>query len=200
MAYKGFQLLINQALHPGDYLETGDGLFVALMQLDGNLVVYPGTKAIGLGPNQEQGAVWASNSYRDSRQCVALTQSDGNFAIYPTPDAVGKAPTEQTGAIWATNTSGAIGGPYFVVLLRHGALTVGSGASGPGMSLLWRSDGGNLMAPSSTRTGHMETGTEAIPWPVRGAGCSRSPKLRLPFVVDSGVRRIPGLSWPTPSR
>ena len=117
MACMGPTLGMNQALHPGDYLETGGGLFVALMQVDGNLVVYPGTDAIALAPTQEQGAVWSSNSYNDIGQCVALMQSDGNFAIYPTPDAVGKAPTEQTGAIWATNTSGASGGPNFFVAL-----------------------------------------------------------------------------------
>jgi hypothetical protein len=139
---------MNQALHPGDYLETGGGLFVALMQVDGNLVVYPGTDAIALAPTQEQGAVWSSNSYNDSGQCVALMQSDGNFAIYPTPDAVGKAPTEQTGAIWATNTSGASGGPnFFVVLLRNGILAVGSGDPGPGMTLHWWSEGSDPMAP-----------------------------------------------------
>ena len=139
MAYKGVLLTTNQALHADDYLETGGGLFVALMQSDGNLVVYPGEQAVHLGPRAERGAVWASGSYSDTQQCVALMQSDGNFVIYPTPDAVGKAPTEQTGAIWATNTSGP-GGKFYVILERDGVLAVRSGEPGdPDSRLLWES-------------------------------------------------------------
>jgi hypothetical protein len=147
MACKGPVLGTNQALYTGDYLMAGEGLFVALMQSDGNLVVYPGMNAIGKPPGAEQGSIWASNSYSDTGQCVALMQSDGNFVIYPTSDAVGKDPTQQSGAIWATNTSGS-GGQFSVYLDRRGVLWVMSGSPGPGgnASVLWQTGGPNALS------------------------------------------------------
>lgn len=138
MGVRGPTLGTNQALYTGDYLMAGDGMFIALMQSDGNLVVYPGVAAATRAPGGEQGAIWASNSYNSSGQCVALMQSDGNFVIYPTPDAVGKDPTQQTGAIWASNSSGS-GGQFTVYLDRRGVLWVMSGYPGPGgnASVLW---------------------------------------------------------------
>lgn len=67
--------------------------YVAVMQGDGNFVVYRGaTPSAG-------NAVWATNTAGPVGQYVAVMQNDGNFVVY-------RGTTPSAGnAIWATNTA-----------------------------------------------------------------------------------------------
>jgi hypothetical protein len=138
MGNKGTNLITNQYLGVNDYLVSSNGVFVALMQSDGNLVVYRGQNAVGKAPTQEQGSLWQSGSSGSGGVFVAIVQSDGNFVVYPGLDAIGKAPTQEQGSLWSSRSSGS-GGQFFVVLNDDGNLTINSGTpSTPGNSI-WQS-------------------------------------------------------------
>ncbi len=73
----------GETLFPGDMLKSQNGQYMAIMQTDGNFVIY--------GPN---GPVWYTNTFVVNSRLVM--QSDGNLVIY-TP---GNQP------VWYTNTFG----------------------------------------------------------------------------------------------
>lgn len=138
MANKGANLTTNQYLGVNDYLVSSNGVFVAVMQSDGNLVVYRGQNAIGKAPSQEQGSLWRSGSSGSGGVFVALMQSDGNFVVYPGLDALGKTPTQEQGSLWSSKSS-ASGGQFFISLADDGNLLINSGTpSTPGNSI-WQS-------------------------------------------------------------
>lgn len=80
----GNQLTVGETLNEGDALVSPNGWYRAIMQSDGNFVVY----------NKNNQAVWATNTNYGSGSYRAVMQSDGNFVIY-----------NGGSAIWATNTS-----------------------------------------------------------------------------------------------
>ena len=53
MANKGSFLATGQYLSVGDYLVSDNGEFFAVMQSDGNFVLYRGS-----GPSDNQGYIW----------------------------------------------------------------------------------------------------------------------------------------------
>ncbi len=81
----------NSGVAPG----SAAGPYFAIMQVDGNFVVYKGT-----GPNNQGGVVWATNVYPGvaAGPYFAVIQNDGNFVIY-----YGTGPNNQGAPIWATN-------------------------------------------------------------------------------------------------
>lgn len=81
----------GQELGPGQ--SVGSSTVTLVMQLDGNLVLYPNYAF-------EQGgqALWASGTRGDN---TAIMQGDGNFVIYPS-NQVGVGGSAE----WATNTYG----------------------------------------------------------------------------------------------
>ena len=97
MANKGSFLATGQYLSVGDYLVSDNGEFFAVMQSDGNFVLYRGS-----GPSDNQGYIWSiSHTSLPTGQYFAIMQSDGNFVVYQ-----GSDPAHQGAPIWATNTSG----------------------------------------------------------------------------------------------
>jgi hypothetical protein len=97
MANKGSFLATGQYLSVGDYLVSDNGEFFAVMQNDGNFVLYRGS-----GPSDNQGYIWSiSHTSLPTGQYFAIMQSDGNFVVYH-----GSDPAHQGAPIWATNTSG----------------------------------------------------------------------------------------------
>jgi hypothetical protein len=100
--------------------------YFAIMQGDGNLVVYR------QGPNGENlGHVWASDSVRSQGDFYAIIQSDGNFVIYP-----GTSSSDNRGpAIWDSK-SYQPGQNFTVRLHDDGTLAVHEGSN---QRVVWRS-------------------------------------------------------------
>jgi hypothetical protein len=112
------RLYVGATLNGSQYFRSSDSRYAAIMQSDGNFVVYgPGFHV--LWTNAKNGtsgghlvlqgdgniveyssngtAVWATNTSGHSLSCL-LMQRDGNLVAYPTSG----------GALWATNTGGKI--------------------------------------------------------------------------------------------
>ena len=78
MANKGSFLATGQYLSVNDYLVSDNGQFFAVMQSDGNFVLYRGS-----GPSDNQGYIWSiSHTSLPTGQYFAIMQSDGNFVVY----------------------------------------------------------------------------------------------------------------------
>ena len=91
----------GHGLGPGKSVKSCDGRFELIMQADGNVVLYEGSKALwATGTNGQGGYVfimqsdgnlvlydayqhplWASNTYRDTGDRLAI-QNDGNLVVY----------------------------------------------------------------------------------------------------------------------
>ena len=79
----GNQLIAPATLTEGDSIVSSNGWYKAVMQADGNLVVY----------NKAEVAVWASATNYGAGTYTLVVQQDGNTVIY-----------DGSTAIWATNT------------------------------------------------------------------------------------------------
>ena len=78
MANKGSFLATGQYLSVNDYLVSDNGEFFAVMQSDGNFVLYRGS-----GPSDNQGYIWSiSHTSLPAGQYFAIMQGDGNFVVY----------------------------------------------------------------------------------------------------------------------
>jgi len=96
---RGNGLRSPAALSPGQYLRSSRGRYVAVMQTDGNLVVYDGGRALWASRTQSAGASLA-------------IQQDGNLVVY---DIYGSPR-------WASRTPGA--GQGFLVMQDDGNLVL----------------------------------------------------------------------------
>src|SRR4051812_2510727 len=102
MANKGSTLNAQGTLAKDDFLLSLSGQFQAILQQDGNFVVYDMWN--GRTP------IWASDT-NGRAVSVAVLQTDGNFVIYGFPDAV-----------WATGTDGK--GNCFMTMQDDGNLVI----------------------------------------------------------------------------
>ena len=117
MSSRGTTLNTGESLNVNDFLQSNNGQYKAIMQTDGNFVVYNAAKAI-----------WASNTVRGNGAYFAVMQTDGNFVLYY------GTPQHQGAPYWASNTvQGA--GAYLLTLQDDGTLVMYKGAS------LWASNG-----------------------------------------------------------
>jgi hypothetical protein len=99
----GDTLGIERTLHPYDFLRSTDGRYVAIMQADGNFVIY------------KQGGipVWATGTWGSINAGTrAIMQWDGNFVLYRPVDP--KVPHETP--IWATGT---VNHPSSVIIMQN---------------------------------------------------------------------------------
>jgi hypothetical protein len=118
MALKpGSIIRTNEFLSVDDYIESPQRKFYAIMQGDGNFVVYRGTR------DDPQGALWHTNSYGAPGKYYAIMQGDGNFAVYK-----GAPPPPKRGALWHTKKHGAKG-DFFAVIQDDGNFVVYKGTS-----------------------------------------------------------------------
>src|SRR5438045_734450 len=144
VANKGSSLATNQSLNMGDFLVSPNGNYTAIMQDDGNFVVYQGTGGH---------AIWASGVVPGASNGPyhAIMQNDGNFVVY-----------QGTGghAIWASGViPGAGNGPYNAVMRNDGNFVIYQGA---GRHAIWAVNDipyfyGNAGIPrgrSTTEVGH----------------------------------------------
>lgn len=98
-----------------DYLLSDNGQYFAIMQRDGNFVLYHATSTQPPNPDWSR-PYWASNTNQaqPSGQYVAIMQGDGNFVLYHGCD-----PTAATNAYWASNTYQAQS-QYFAIMQDDG--------------------------------------------------------------------------------
>src|SRR5260221_7842920 len=92
-------LSTNQYLVAASDQMSSGGNYFAIMQSDGNFVVYKGS-----GPSDNQGVVWATNTNipgQPPSNYFAIMQGDGNFCVYH-----GSGPSDNLGALWCTRTNG----------------------------------------------------------------------------------------------
>lgn len=114
----------GQSLSAGQAISSSNGSYKAIMQGDGNFVLY--------GPS---GALWSSNTYGGQNNRRAVMQTDGNFVIYG-----------PSGALWAANTTDIAGVSLVVqndsnlVLYAPGGIPLWdrhSGLVGSGKAIAW---------------------------------------------------------------
>ena len=106
MANKGSVLTAGQYLSCDDYLVSDNGQYFAIMQGDGNFVLYRGS-----GPSHNLGYVWAiSHTALPTGPYFAIMQNDGNFVVYK-----GTGPSHNLGYVWATNTVAGVGEKLTIV-------------------------------------------------------------------------------------
>jgi hypothetical protein len=115
----GNTLASGQGLSAGQALTASNGRFRAVMQSDGNFVVYEGSRA-----------TWSTQTAGRTGARAAM-QSDGNFVL-----SVG------TSAIWSTQTNGRAGA--VLTLKDDGALVVLQGGA-----TVWSSPSGSAPAPTT---------------------------------------------------
>ena len=93
----GQYLTNDHWLVAGPGTESSGGNYFALMQDDGNFVVYKGT-----GPTDNHGVVWATGTGgHPNTAWFAIMQGDGNFCVYH-----GTGPSNNLGALWCSGTNG----------------------------------------------------------------------------------------------
>jgi hypothetical protein len=92
MGYRGSYLAAGQSLAAGDYLASPNGQYCAVMQDDGNFVLYWGCL-----PDRLIGAMWASDTIGLGSQSLSM-QKDGNLVLY-----------RDGNPVWASNTTGKSG-------------------------------------------------------------------------------------------
>jgi hypothetical protein len=117
MAGKGAWLSTGQYLAVDDYLVAANGQHFAIMQADGNFVIYEGSD-----PSHQGAFVWNSGTARGQGQCFAIMQADGNFVIYQ-----GSDPSQQGAFVWNTGIVPGQGQSY-VILQDDGILVVYQGS------------------------------------------------------------------------
>jgi len=94
-------------------VSSPNGLYVLVMQSDGNLVLYE-SKCVG----DPKCAVWDSKTYREQGQYYMAMQEDGNLVIYK-----GRPPAKTPLSIWSSQTYGATGN-YFLSIQDDGDLVI----------------------------------------------------------------------------
>ena len=110
MANKGSVLTAGQYLSTDDYLVSDNGQYFAIMQRDGNFVLYYATSTQPPNPDWSR-PYWASNTNQaqPSGQYFAIMQGDVNFVLYHGCDP--------TYGYWASNTNQ---GQYFAIMQDDG--------------------------------------------------------------------------------
>jgi hypothetical protein len=117
MGNKGSLLAQGGFLNVGDYLVSANGLFVAVMQEDGNFCVYRGGSAL-----------WCTMATGAGGQFCAVMQGDGNFCVYS-----GTSENHTGDALWCTMAT-ASGGQFNAVMQDDGNFCVYSGSTaGPAL-------------------------------------------------------------------
>jgi hypothetical protein len=86
-ALRGASISHSASLGPGQYIQSTNGLYIAIMQADGNFVVY--------GPS---GALWSTGTWGTAAAALTL-QNDGNVVLW--------GPNGQ--AFWSAGTWGTTG-------------------------------------------------------------------------------------------
>jgi len=153
MANKGSWLSTGAYLSVNDYLVAGNGQYFAIMQGDGNFVIYQGSD-----PTHQGAFVWNSGPAPGLGQYFAIMQGDGNFVIYQ-----GSDPTHQGAFVWNSGPAPGLG-QYFAIMQDNGNFVLyhGSGPSQQG-AFIWDiktalGPDGTLLKASGPEVDRMEAG------------------------------------------
>lgn len=106
-------LPMNRCLNVGDRIVSGNGMFFATLEADGQLRVWRGRE-----PGQQQGVLWTTGRSGDGGHFFALVQTDGNFCIYR-----GDGLSTNQGWHWGTQMT-AEGGQFHAVMGDDGGFCV----------------------------------------------------------------------------
>jgi hypothetical protein len=110
-------LPMNRCLNVGDCIVSGNRMFFAILEADGQLRVYRGAC-----PESEQGVLWASGRGGEGGRFFALVQTDGNFCIYRGGDL-----STNEGWHWGTQMT-AEGGQFHATMNNDGSFSVCRGS------------------------------------------------------------------------
>ena len=116
MGCKGSYLTAGTTLKGGDYLLSPNGQYSAVMQDDGNFVLY-----WGRWPDRVVGPMWATDT-NGKTGVTATMQTDGNLVL--------------NGGGWATGTSGK-SGPLFAAMQDNGDFALWLGTPAAPMSYFY---------------------------------------------------------------
>jgi|GEM_PF-4164854 hypothetical protein len=102
---------VGEFLRVGDYIQSPNGYYYAIMQEDGNLSVYRGTS-----PSDNQGYVWSwSHQALPLGPYYAIVQEDGNLCVYR-----GAGPSDNQGGVWSWSHQSLPLGQYFTIMQDDG--------------------------------------------------------------------------------
>ena len=122
MANKGSFLTANQILSGDDYLESANGQYVALMQDDGNFVLYH-VSSSGSFTNP----YWSTGT-GGIGQGYAIMQNDGNFVLFH------GTPSNPGAFYWATDTNETVGASLLstTIIAGNNQIVARTGSQHPG--------------------------------------------------------------------
>ena len=139
----------NQTLLQNEYLVSSNKEYFAIMQDDGNFVIYKGS-----GPNNNKVVVWDTSTVGE--ESYAIMQDDGNFVIYK-----GSGPDNNKGDVWATMTQTK---GVKIVLEDSGVLNVYNSNN----TIVWSSQQAPAPAPAQCISSEFMVaggaGTNSIAW------------------------------------
>lgn len=144
-------LTTGQYLSPGEFLVSPNGYALAILQGDGNFVVYKGS-----GPEDIQNLLWATWKTAGIGNYFSIMQGDGNFVVYK-----GRGPSDNQGYLWGTQAI-ASGGDFFALLRDDGDFVVRKGTSpddSPDFGYALKFDGANDYIALPTKPVPTTTGT-----------------------------------------
>jgi Clostridium epsilon toxin ETX/Bacillus mosquitocidal toxin MTX2 len=136
-------LTMGSWLNTNDMLTAPNGAFFAVMQGDGNFVIYRGQ-----WPNTAPGnSLWATGSNKGPGSYWITMQSDGNLVIYPGSGHPPPAGPPHS-SIWASKTQRPLGAQYTLRLDDDGSLKIHDESSGV---VIWAASttSGNFPGPVS---------------------------------------------------
>jgi|GEM_PF-2169542 len=120
-------------LFDDEKISSLNGMYVLVMQKDGNLVLYD--SKCGISPKC---ALWSSGTYGEHGRYFMAIQPDGNLVIYKgTPPAV----TER--AIWSSKTYGKPDN-YFLAVQNDGNVVIYRGTPMNNRGAIWSSKTGKI--------------------------------------------------------
>ncbi|MDA9004148.1 hypothetical protein N9J26_01525 [bacterium] len=116
-------LAAGEIMTPGQSIQSKNGIYRFIFQLDGNLVVY----------KNENNPIWSSDTHGSNADRLIM-QNDGNFVLYSNDNV----------PLWHSHTGdsfGDIGIDYDVVMQDDGNLVLYSFAGDISVLALWDSQG-----------------------------------------------------------
>lgn len=112
-------------LNSDDMLTAPNGAYFAVMQGDGNFVIYRGQSPNTIPAN----SLWATGSNKGPGSYWITLQSDGNLVIYPGSGHPPPAGPPHS-SIWASKTQRSVGDQYTLRLENDGSLRIHDESSG----------------------------------------------------------------------
>lgn len=125
-------LSVDQMIKTGDMLVSANHKYYAIMQNDGNFVVYKGS-----GPDHRERFIWGTSTTATGGTFFALMQGDGNLVVYK-----GASLQDAQGVMWESKQNQPGYHPYFAIMQDDGNFAIYKGKSLEDQTgLVWCSGG-----------------------------------------------------------